>query len=354
MNKNEVLEKLKSTELDAFFVSKIENVRYLSDFTGDDSYFIIKDDGACYFITDSRYTYQALIEVKDANVVEYKGKDFLDKIGDIFGKSKSIGIESVISLSLYTKLKERFQNIQFVPQNSFFEELRMIKTKNEISIIEEASNIASKAYLRTIQSLKQGMTELELSAILEFEMKKAKAKKVSFDTIVASGERSAMPHGIASEKIIEKGDIVTIDFGCFYKCYASDATRTISFGKPKNSKANEIYNIVLDAQLEALSKIKEGVKTGEIDEAARNIIKKAGYGDNFGHSTGHGVGLEIHEMPSISPDSDIILKEGMTITVEPGIYIDSEFGVRIEDLVVVQKKGFKNLTSLDKEVLLEL
>jgi len=354
MNRSIVLEKLKNSELDAFLITKTENVRYLTEFTGEDSYSIIRSDGSCFLITDSRYTCQASKEVKDTKVVEYKGKELLNKIEEAFSDAKRIGIESTMTLSFYSKLKERFPKIKFEQQNSFFEELRMIKTKEEIELIEKASNIASKAYISTLNSFKEGITELEIAAILEFEMKKAFAKKTSFDTIVASGERSAMPHGVASEKKIKTGDVVTIDFGCFYKCYASDCTRTISFGKPKNNKVYEIYKIVLDAQLKALSKIREGVKAEEIDEAARGVIDRAGYGNNFGHSTGHGVGLEVHEMPAVSPNSDLILRENMVITVEPGIYIDGEFGIRIEDLVVVQKNGFRNLTNLEKERLIEL
>lgn len=350
----ESLKKLKSQNFDAFLLTKGENIRFLTDFSGMEGYAVITGNGDCYLITDSRYTYQAETEVKDTVVVEYQHKNLFDKIREALKDAKRVGIDSSTSILFYNKLKSKLDGIELVEADNFFEELRMVKSQYEQELIEHSSQLACKAYLRTLESVKEGISELELSAILEHEMKRLGASKASFDLIVASGVRSAMPHGIASERKIENGDIITFDFGSFYKGYASDCTRTISLGKPKYNEAYDIYRIVLEAQLSALSKIKEGVSAKEIDLEAREFITKAGYGDNFGHSTGHGVGLEIHELPHVSIDSEIILKEGMAITVEPGIYLNNKFGIRIEDLVIVEKDGFKTLTNLEKERLTKL
>ena len=354
MKRREILDKLKTLKLDALLVTKGENIRFLTNFSGMEGYAIIRANGDCFLITDSRYTYQAETEVKDTVVIEYQHKNLLDKISLALNGIERVGFENCISISFYDKLKSKLESIALIGTENFFEELRMEKSQGEQEMIKSASQLACEAYLKTLENVKEELSELELSAILEFEMKKKSASKASFDLIVASGKRSAMPHGVASERKIKNGDIITFDFGCFYKGYASDCTRTVAFGKPKDVKAHEIYKIVLEAQLSALSKIKEGVIAKEVDSKAREIITKAGYGDNFGHSTGHGVGLEIHELPHISIDSETILKEGMVITVEPGIYLNERFGIRIEDLLIVEKNGFKNLTNLEKERLIEL
>jgi Xaa-Pro aminopeptidase len=354
VNRKDILEKLKVQNLDAFLVTKGENLRFLTNFSGMEGFAVINANGSCYLITDSRYTYQAGMEVFETKVLEYQSGNLFDKISEALSNAKRVGIESSMNVSFYNKIKSKLNNTEFVDCTNFFEELRMVKSQNEQDLIEASSKLACEAYLKTLEHVKDGITETELSAILEYEMKKRGATKASFDLIVASGYRSAMPHGLASEKKLEMGDIITFDFGSFYKGYASDCTRTISLGRPKDSKAYEIYKIVLDAQLSALSKIKEGVIAKEVDLEARNLITKAGYGDNFGHSTGHGVGLEIHELPHISIESETILKEGMVITVEPGIYLNNKFGIRIEDLVIVTRNGCKNLTNLEKDSLIEL
>ena len=198
--------------------------------------------------------------------------------------------------------------------------------------------------------IKEGVTEREIALDLEFFMKKQGATALSFDTISASGIRSAMPHGIATDKKIENGDFLTLDFGCVFEGYCSDMTRTVVVGKA-NDKQKEIYNTVLKAQTTAIDAIKAGMKCSEVDGVARKIITAAGYGENFGHSLGHSVGIEIHENPSFSPKSNAVVQNGNVITVEPGIYIDGFGGVRIEDLIVVQNGKAVNLTSSPKELI---
>lgn len=226
----------------------------------------------------------------------------------------------------------------------------MVKDADEIEKMRKAASIADQAFLHIQQFIKPGAVEKDLALELEFFMKKCGASGLSFDTIVASGMRSSLPHGHASEKVIKTGDLVTFDFGCVYEGYCSDMTRTVAVGTISKEQ-EKVYNIVLEAQIRALQAVMP-VKSGiEIDMVARNYINNQGYEKNFEHGLGHGVGLEIHEEPRVSKTGDKILHPGMVVTVEPGIYIEGFCGVRIEDMVVVTKQGIENLTSSKKELL---
>lgn len=356
MKRNETISnRLKEHDLDAFLSIKASNMQYITGFTGGEGLVIAFTTGRTILLVDGRYTYQAKTQAfSDIEVVEYQPKQLWDLIADFIQNIQFIGLEGETHLSLYLRLTEKFPEKSWKNTPDFFELIRMNKEENEISILQQAADIANQSYLAMLNHVKQGISEAELSAILEFEMKKRGGQKVSFDTIVASGKRSAMPHGVASEKIIEHGDIITFDFGVFYQGYASDTTRTVAFGKPKDPDAEKIYQIVLDAQKRAIDGIKEGSLCSEIDQLARDYITQQGYGVYFKHSTGHGIGLEIHELPRISSDCKVALLSGMAITVEPGIYLDERFGVRIEDSLVVNDKGYLNLTQLEKEKLIIL
>ncbi|MGL4308274.1 MAG: M24 family metallopeptidase, partial [Cetobacterium sp.] len=230
-----------------------------------------------------------------------------------------------------------------------FLKLRMIKKDYEIKIIKESIKIAEEALKSTIPQIKIGISERELCAILEYEMKRRGADKPSFDIIVASNDRSALPHGVASDKIIEEG-FLTIDYGCFYKGYASDITRTFYVGKHPTEKHMEIYNIVKEANERAIEAIKPGMTTKELDKIARDYITEKGYGDKFGHGLGHGFGLQIHEYPFVSSKAtEVTLEPNMVITIEPGIYIENFGGVRIEDDILITKNGYEVLTGVSKE-----
>jgi len=226
----------------------------------------------------------------------------------------------------------------------------MIKASWEIERISKAEAIGDMAFSHILGYIKEGVSERDIAAELEYFMKKQGAEKTSFDTIVISGKKTSMPHGTPDDKKIENGDFVTLDFGCVYEGYCSDMTRTVAVGKA-DERQKEIYNIVLEAQLTGLNAIKSGVVCKNADEMARNVIEKAGYGKYFGHSLGHGVGLMIHELPNLSPKSEMMLEDNMVVSCEPGIYIPDFGGVRIEDLVVVSGEKCTILSKSQKNLI---
>ncbi|HHY78889.1 MAG TPA: aminopeptidase P family protein [Thermoanaerobacter sp.] len=339
-------ELMKEKDIEAFVIYKFVNVTYITGFTGDDSVALVTHDKAI-FITDGRYTEQAQKEVKDFEVIEHKTgikevlKEYIKTL-----EIKKLAFEENISYGQYRELKELLE-IELIPQANLVETLRMVKDEEEIENIKKAQNITDRAFEHLLKFIKVGMTEKEVALELEYFMKKQGAEDLSFDTIVASGKRSSLPHGKASEKVIEKGDFVTIDFGCKVGGYCSDMTRTIVMGKA-SEKQKEIYNIVLEAQQKAIDNIRAGISSKEADLLARSVIEEKGYGQYFSHSLGHGVGLEVHEAPSLSFKKEEILKEGAIVTVEPGIYIPDFGGVRIEDMVLLKEDGVINLTKSPK------
>jgi Xaa-Pro aminopeptidase len=262
-----------------------------------------------------------------------------------------IGVEAAfLTLKNLNKLKDLLPQSNFISTENIVESFTMIKDNDEISKIKKAVRIAEKAFGDIIKKIKPGMKEKDIALDLEYKMRAFGADGPAFDTIVASGQRSSMPHGRASEKKLRKGEFVTIDFGCFYQGYASDITRTLVLGKA-NEKQKKVYNIVLSAQKAACKAIRPRIGGSEVDNVARDIIAKAGYGDNFGHGLGHGIGLLVHDGPVLSPRSNDTLSPGNVVTVEPGIYIHNWGGVRIEDDVLVTPNGGQILTKLPKELI---
>ncbi|WP_330375460.1 Xaa-Pro peptidase family protein [Inediibacterium massiliense] len=340
---------LQERDLEGILIFKPENRRYISGFTGTHGYVLITMDQAI-FITDSRYIQQASKQCIDYDILEH---NYQHNIYSIIQKLnlKNIGFEDdFITYDQYLEFKKNLNGINLVPIQGIINDLRIIKDEKEIQSIRKAASIADEAFKHVCSYIKSGMTENEVALELEFFMKKKGASSLSFDTIVASGIRSSLPHGVASSKKIEEGDFITMDFGCIYDGYCSDMTRTIVLGKA-NVKQKEIYNIVLEAQENALAAIKPGMKGLDIDQIAREIISSRGYGENFGHGLGHGVGLEIHEEPTLSPKGNIILQPGMVVTDEPGIYIPKFGGVRIEDLILVTEAGCEILSKSSKKLI---
>ncbi|SNX55355.1 aminopeptidase P family protein [Thermoanaerobacterium sp. RBIITD] len=338
--------------LDGFIIFKPVNVTYVTGFTGDDSVAIISKKDS-YFITDSRYTEQALHEVKDFNIIEHKTgimdaiKEYVDML-----HIKKLGFEEdYLTYGQYSELKDKL-NVELIPEKSFIEGLREIKDETEIENIKKAQYITENTFEYFLKFIKVGMKERDIALEMEYHMKKLGAEDKSFDFIVASGKRSSMPHGKASDKIIENGDFVTFDYGCKVNGYCSDMTRTVVVGKA-NDRQKEIYNTVLEAQMNAINNLKAGMIENEGDNLARRVIDEKGYGNYFGHSLGHGVGLEIHERPVLSPRGNNVLKAGMIVTIEPGIYIPDFGGVRIEDMVLLKEDGVIDLTNSPK-VLIEV
>ena len=326
-------------------ISGFPNIFYYSGFTSEDAFLVITKDRQI-LATDFRYIVQAKNEAPDFEIYDVgKGTDklFNGIKENIFGFE-----EDVVTVSEFAKLQHYTKKL--VPMSKKISLPRRVKDRQEIEKIAKAEELAKDALSHTLSSIKIGVSEREIARELEFYMLKNGAKKTSFETIVASGVRSAMPHGVASDKKIEAGDFVTIDFGCVLDGYCSDMTRTFVMSKA-DTRQKEIYETVLKAQLSAISAIELGKSCAEIDKAARDIIKDAGYGENFGHSLGHSVGIEIHESPNFSPKSTDMLENGNVITVEPGIYIDGFGGVRIEDVVVIGEKT-QNLTNFTKELMI--
>ena len=342
---------LQENGVDALLITNENSRRYMTGFTGTAGVAIVSQQDAV-FITDFRYTEQAASQVKDFRIVQHT-KTLVEEVAtqvEAMG-IKSLGFEKEdVSYATYEVYKKAV-SADLVPLAGLVEKIRLIKTDEEISIIKAACRIADEAYEHIVTYIKPGMTELDVSNELEFFMRKRGATSSSFDIIVASGTRSALPHGVATEKIIEDGDFVTLDFGALYKGYISDTTRTLAVGEPSD-QLKEIYQVVLEAQLLALEKIKPGMTGKEADAIARDYIASKGYGDAFGHSLGHGIGLEVHEGPGLSFRSNVVLEPGMIITIEPGIYLPNIGGVRIEDDALVTETSLEKLTHSTKELLI--
>ena len=347
-------EYMEKERLDAFYIAKPANVRCISGFTGEDSFLFITKANQ-YFITDARYTEQASYECPDYELVNWR-----INFGYSMGKAvaycadkdgvKTIGFEQDhLTFEKWNSMQAEL-SAEMVPTLNVIEGFRAIKTPEEIKNLTVACDIASRAFEKIIKDIRPGVTEKEIASRLAHYMVMEGADTKPYGGIVISGAKSSLLHGIPDSKPIEYGDFVLMDYGCQYKGYLSDMTRTVVVGKA-NDKQKEIYNTVLKAQTTAIDAIKAGMKCSEVDGVARKIITDAGYGENFGHSLGHSVGIEIHENPSFSPKSNAVVQNGNVITVEPGIYIDGFGGVRIEDLIVVQNGKAVNLTSSPKELI---
>ena len=344
-------EKMKAEGIASFLITSPYNLRYLTGFTGTTGVALIGLEEA-FFITDFRYTEQAAKQCVGYEIVKNVGP-ILEVVADLV-ESKTIENlafeESFVAFKQYVEL-ETLLEVDLIPVSGMIEELREIKDESEIAIVEKACEIADKAFSHILTYIKPGMTEIQVANELDFYMRSLGASGVSFETIVASGLRSAMPHGVASDKVIEQGDMITIDFGCYYNGYVSDMTRTISLGEPSD-KLREIYEIVKEAQQRVLDAAKPGMSGIELDAIARDYIASKGYGEAFGHSTGHGIGLEIHEGPNVSKLAEKAFVPGNIITNEPGIYLPGIGGVRIEDDMLVTENGIKRLTHSEKELII--
>lgn len=339
-------------EVDGVLVTQPENRRWVTGFTGSSGLAIIGRKGQPVFLTDFRYTEQADMQCTGYEIV--KQGDKIEE--DILRIVRSLGIKSLgfekdfVSVAYYEKLVAGLKGIELVGLDDIIVQLRAVKDSQEIELLAQAEAIGDKAFTHILGFLRPGLSERQVALELERHMQDQGASGISFDFIVASGPRSAMPHGVASQRIIGKNEFVKMDFGCVYKGYCSDMTRTVVVGKA-DAKHKEIYNIVLEAQMAALAGIKAGITGREADALARDVITAQGYGDNFGHGLGHGVGLAIHELPRVSFLSDNILEANNIVTAEPGIYLPGWGGVRIEDMVVVEDGGNRNLTFSTKELI---
>ena len=335
--------------LDGILITSLENVHYLSGFTGSDAVLVITEAKG-YFLTDSRYTTQAREEVSGFELIEYKKK--IEGLSDLMNDLglRGIGFEPQhMTCQIHRDLAEKLSGSELISIDEKVRNFRAVKDGHELGLIRRAIDIAFKSLRETEGRIKPGVQERDIALELEFSMRRNGAENVAFDTIVVSGERSALPHGKPSRKRIRKGDSVIIDFGARYRGYYSDETCTFFCGK-RNRRQEEVYRIVKEAHDKAIASVRPGMKAMEVDAIARGWIKDAGYEAYFGHGTGHGVGLAVHENPVIGPESRDVVEEGMVFTVEPGIYIPGWGGVRIEDMVLVRGDGCEVLTGLSKEI----
>ncbi|MDX1765291.1 MAG: aminopeptidase P family protein, partial [bacterium] len=298
------------------------------------------------------YGTQASQEVSGFRLQVLKqGERMMDRVERLVkkGRIKRLGFEPAdLKVQSYLDLKKRLSPCRMVPMKKGVEFFRMVKTPDELEKIVQAIRHAEKAFLAAKKAMVEGVLERDVALKMEYGMRKNGALHIAFDTIVGSGERGAMPHGIASDKRLKRGELIVVDFGAESEGYFSDMTRTLYLGKRLTGKKRKIHDIVREAQATAIEAVRPGVTFAEIDGKARDLIKKAGFGKYFGHGTGHGIGLEVHEAPYVSVGNRQILEEGMVFTVEPGIYLPGLGGVRIEDMVLVTGDGCRSLTSLPK------
>jgi Xaa-Pro aminopeptidase len=338
-------------ELDGFVVTLPANLRYLCGYTGSNGLLLFLA-GRRVFFTDGRYTQQAHEEVKGARVVISRGPLMLEAAKTI-GKlsSAAIGFEAdLTTVSTAAQMKELVhRRIEWKPTSGLIMRQRMIKDADELRLIREAVKLGAKVYQQTAKAIRAGISEVEVAGKLEFAAREAGADGMSFDTIVAAGKRGALPHGRASQHTIPKRGFVVVDSGVILRGYCSDMTRTVHVGRVGRVE-REWYEAVLEAQLVGIAAVRSGVAAAEVDEVTRNVLRKAKLDRYFTHSTGHGVGLEIHEPPRLGAKQTELLAPGMVITIEPGIYVPGKGGIRIEDMVVVTEKGCVILTPVTKDL----
>lgn len=345
-----LLSQFRQLRVDALLVTALPNVRYLSGYTGSNGALLLSDSRSLLF-TDPRYQTQAPLE-SDCDVKIAKGP-LLAEIAKWVQKLsvKRLGFErGRISFESYDFLKRTATDCRLVPVSGAIERIRMVKAPAEIGTIKTAVDLNSAALEQALRGFRVGMTEIDLAAEIEYRMRRLGADGPSFETIVASGTRSALPHAHPVSSPINGNQLLLIDMGATVAGYTSDMTRTIGVGQLP-PKAKRIYKAVLESQLAALETVKPGARCSAVDAAARSVLKKNGFDKLFVHSTGHGLGLEIHEMPRIGRKDPTVLQPGMAITIEPGVYLEGFGGVRIEDTVVVTETGCQILTPTRKELL---
>jgi len=347
-------EKINESGLDSFLIGKKANIQYLTGFTGDNSFAVIGPEQASFF-TSSLYSEHAQSTVREPFTVKETTvnigifKSFADFGRELWGKRLGYEADSLTCLEL-SKLKASLKNVELVSTTDIVEELRTEKNLSEIKSISAAQRISETVFEEISSFIIEGVEEREIACEIDYRLRKRGGERAAFETIVAFGPNASKPHAVPTKRKLKTGDMIIIDMGTVVDGYASDMTRTVVLGKAdKNLK--KVYALVLEAQEAAIEGIAAGIKCSDVDQMARNVFQKAGYGDRFIHSLGHGVGLDVHEIPRLSTSSKSILKKNMVITVEPGLYIPKWGGVRIEDMVVVTGDGCQNITKAPKYLL---
>ncbi|MEW5922024.1 MAG: Xaa-Pro peptidase family protein [Bacillota bacterium] len=346
--------KMEEKGLPALLVSHHPNIFYISGFSGSSGWLLLTAKRAVLF-TDFRYMQQAGQEAPFCQIVKLDmppAPSLFQQVRTILkdeGLSSLAVEEAYLTLQEFNKLKENGDGLALLPCSDVVEEIRILKDEGEIERIATAARIADNALLETLPLLKPGISERELAGELEYRLRRAGAAGIAFSTIVASGPRSALPHGVAATRLIGENEFIVIDFGAIWDGYCSDMTRTFVLGEP-TLQQERIYRLVCDAREIALQAIKPGEQAVNIDAAVRRFLEEEGYAFAFGHGLGHGVGLEVHERPTLSPRGTDLLQEGMVFTVEPGLYLEGQGGVRVEDLVVLRPQGPQLLSGSGREL----
>lgn len=343
---------LAAKRIDDMLVTHIRHVRYLSGFSGSNAALLVSKDRSAKIATDGRYITQLAAEVPDipATITRQLASELLGGVAE----GRRVGFEAdYVSVAQLDKMKEALpEGVTLVPVSGVIEEIRLIKDNLELTRLTEAAELATQALTELVEAgeLRAGRSERDIAADLEYRMRLLGAQRPSFDTIVASGPNSAMPHHSPGERLLVDGDLVTIDFGMHRLGFNSDMTRTFAIGEP-DALLREIYDVTLAAQLAGVRAATPGTALVDVDAAARNVIAEAGYGDYFVHSTGHGIGLDVHEAPNASRNGTGELKEHMTLTIEPGIYVPGKGGVRIEDTLIITSGAPRIITQYPKELI---
>jgi Xaa-Pro aminopeptidase len=347
-----LLEKLTASGSELMLVTSLLNVRYLTGYTGSNGLALIGPDTRA-FVTDFRYQEQIQTEVDAGFDKVIANADLLDTLDGLLPSGEvRLGFEDGnLTVRRESRLRELLpERISLVAAGDVVEELRAVKEPAEIAAIRTASELADEALREILEQGLVGRTEIEVAVALEQAMRERGASGASFESIVAQGAHGALPHATPRDVTIESGQLVVIDWGCVLDGYCSDCTRTVATG-PIDATAQSAYDLTLEAQLTGLTAIRPGMDGKEADAIARRVIEAAGHGEHFGHSLGHGVGLEVHEGPTLSKRSKSTLAPGNVVTVEPGVYLPGEVGVRIEDLCVVTQDGHEILTSISKDLI---
>lgn len=342
--------RLPELDADAFLVTRLVNVRYLSGFTGSNGQLLLGPERAVLF-TDPRYDGQSAREAVGLERRVYSG-ELTRALGEACSElgARRLAFEARgVTYDRYRRLGE-MEGLDLQPTDDEVERLRWIKDDAEVRLLEEAQSLTDDAFETIVGKLAPGMTEREVAFELEVTMRRAGAEALAFDTIVAFGEQAAEPHHRPGDRALAPGDLVKLDFGCVVGGYHSDMTRTVAFGEP-DPRLREIYGVVLRAQLAGIEAVRAGTTGGEVDAAARRVVEEAGHGDAFTHSLGHGVGLEVHEGPTLRKGSEEVLPAGAVVTVEPGVYLPGLGGIRIEDSVLVTEAGSRPLPHAPKELI---
>lgn len=350
---SQIADKLSQYDLDAMLIVSEPGERYAVGFQGE-GYVLVTREGSQYS-TDGRYIEAAQMQVTGAEVVLISrershlalARDFLAARG-----LKRVGFESAaVSVAQYRRWQESFpEGCELIPAQELLDGLRASKDREELAAMVQAQKITDAAFGEILNYIRPGMTEQEVAARLVYELLRRGARKVSFDPIVAAGANGSMPHAVPGETVIQKGMFVTMDFGCVYDGYCSDMTRTVAIGQP-TQEMEQVYAVVLAAQKAGIAAARAGIPGRELDSAARKVIEEADYGDYFTHSFGHSLGLEIHESPNASPGETRTLPAGTVISAEPGIYLPGRFGVRIEDVLVLEEGGCRDITQSPKNLI---